>query len=209
MLPESIDLAAALPYAIPLTTTFRGITVREGMLVEGPAGWGEFCPFTEYDDPTAATWLATAVEAATIGWPAPVRDRIPVNCTVPAVSPERAHEIVTASGCGTAKVKVADHPGSLAEDLARLEAVRAALGRGGAVRCDANARWDVATAIAVIRPAGPGGGRAGIRRAAVPDHRRPGLGAAGRWTSGSPRTSPSGRPRTRCGWPSRERPTSR
>ena len=120
---DSIDVHGARVYAIPMTTRFRGITIREGMLIEGPRGWGEFCPFREYDDREAAGWLATAVEAATVGWPAPVRDRVPINCTVPAVGPERAHEIVSASGCRTAKVKVADHPASLGDDLARVEAV--------------------------------------------------------------------------------------
>ena len=38
---------------------------------------------------------------------------------VPAVSAEQAYALVKASGCGTAKVKVADHEGSLAEDLAQ------------------------------------------------------------------------------------------
>ncbi|WP_067844878.1 o-succinylbenzoate synthase [Nocardia lijiangensis] len=137
-------------YAIPLRTRFRGITVREGMLIPGPLGWGEFCPFLEYDDREAAPWLATAVEQATVGWPEPVRERIPINCTVPAVDPERAHRIVSASGCRTAKVKVADHPDSLGEDLARVEAVRDALGPDGGIRVDANAVWDVDTAIAHI-----------------------------------------------------------
>lgn len=138
-------------YAIPMRTAFRGITVREGMVLHGPRGWGEFCPFPEYDDREAAAWLATAVEQVTHGWPEPVRDRIPVNATVPAVGPERAHDLVARSGCRTAKVKVADHPDSLAEDLARVEAVRAALGPGGRIRVDANGRWDVDTAIARIR----------------------------------------------------------
>ncbi|WSJ02045.1 o-succinylbenzoate synthase [Nocardia sp. NBC_01329] len=138
-------------YAIPLRTRFRGITVREGVLVRGPRGWGEFCPFAEYEDREAAHWLDTTVEQVTVGWPEPVRDRIPVNCTVPAVSPERAHTIVAGSGCRTAKVKIADHPGSLPEDLARVEAVRSALGPGGAIRVDANAVWDVETAVRSIR----------------------------------------------------------
>ncbi|MBC7300659.1 MAG: o-succinylbenzoate synthase [Nocardia sp.] len=134
-------------YAIPLRTRFRGITVREGMLIRGELGWGEFCAFPEYDDREAAGWLATAVEQVTVGWPAPVRDRIPVNCTVPAVDAVRAGRIVRESGCATAKVKVADHPDSLAEDLARVAAVREAIGVSGAVRIDANAAWDVQTAI--------------------------------------------------------------
>jgi O-succinylbenzoate synthase len=150
MISHSIDIHGARVYAIPMVTRFRGITIREGMLVEGPAGWGEFCPFREYDDREASNWLTTAVEAATVGWPEPVRHRVPINCTVPAVDPERAHEIVTASGCATAKVKVADHPASLGEDLARIEAVRDALGPHGHLRVDANGRWDTDTAVAVI-----------------------------------------------------------
>jgi len=138
-------------FSIPLRIRFRGITVREGVLLQGPAGWGDFCPFAEYGDDEARAWLATAVEAATEGWPAPVRDSVPVNATVPAVGPGRAHEIVTASGCRTAKVKVADHPGALPEDEARLEAVRDALGPGGAIRVDANGAWDVDTAVAHLR----------------------------------------------------------
>lgn len=140
-------LGSAVAYAVPLPERFRGIDVREGMLLSGPAGWGEFCPFPEYDDATAGTWLATAVEACTVGWPDRVRDRIPVNCTVPAVDPSRAFAIVSGSGCSTAKVKVAEHPEALGEDLARVEAVRAALGPAGAIRVDANARWDVDTAV--------------------------------------------------------------
>jgi o-succinylbenzoate synthase len=138
-------------YSIPLTTRFRGITVREGLLLEGPAGWGEFCPFTEYDDATAEPWLAAAVEAAEQGWPAPVRDRVPVNCIVPAVGPERARQMVRASGCATAKVKVADEPGSLGADLERVAAVRDALGPHGSVRVDVNGRWGVDEAVAGIR----------------------------------------------------------
>ncbi|HEY0494258.1 MAG TPA: o-succinylbenzoate synthase [Kutzneria sp.] len=134
-----------------MTTRFRGITVREGAVLRGPNGWGEFCPFDDYDDAEAATWLATAVEQCTRGWPAPVRDRIPINCTVPVVEPARAHDIVAKSGCGTAKVKVADHSASLGEDMARLEAVRDALGSAGRIRIDANAVWDVDTAVHHIR----------------------------------------------------------
>ena len=96
-------LGSLRAFAIPMTTKFRGITVREGALIQGPAGWGEFSPFAEYGPREAARWLASALEAATAGWPAPVRDRIPVNVTVPAVGPDRAYEIAASSGCGTAK----------------------------------------------------------------------------------------------------------
>jgi O-succinylbenzoate synthase len=148
---SEIDFDGARVYAIPMRARFRGITVREGMLLQGPAGWGEFCPFADYDDTVSASWLATTIEQCTVGWPEPVRDRIPINCTVPAVGPERAHEITAQSRCATAKVKVADHPDSHAEDLARVEAVRDALGPSGAIRVDANGVWDVDTAVARIR----------------------------------------------------------
>jgi len=138
-------------YSVPMRMRFRGIDVREGVLLEGDAGWGEFCPFVEYDDRVAAAWLATALEASTTGWPAPVRDFVPVNCTVPAVDPERAREIAATSGCTTAKVKVADHPGSLGEDAERLAAVRDGLGAEGFVRCDANGLWQVDEAVTAIR----------------------------------------------------------
>ncbi len=147
---STVDFDGARAYGIPMRVRFRGIAIREGMLIQGPAGWGEFCPFVDYDDAESVPWLATAIEQCTIGWPAPVRERIPINCTVPAVGPERAHEITAGSGCRTAKVKVADHPESLAEDLARVEAVRDALGPDGAIRVDANGGWDVDTAIAHI-----------------------------------------------------------
>jgi O-succinylbenzoate synthase len=134
-----------------MATPFRGLTYREGVLFNGPAGWGEFSPFVEYNDVESAPWLTAAVEQCTTGWPRPVRDRIPINCTVPAVGPEQAHDIVAKSGCRTAKVKVADHPGALTDDMARLEAVRSALGQSGAIRVDANGCWDVDAAISNIR----------------------------------------------------------
>src|SRR5258705_5052922 len=143
-------VAAALPglraFAIPMRTRFRGVTVREGALIEGPAGWGEFSPFPEYGPRECARWLACALEAAWEGWPAPVRDRIPVNVTVPAVGPDQAHGIVSGSGCRTAKVKVAERgqPGS--DDIARVEAVRDAPGPGRPIRGGANGARDGDTA---------------------------------------------------------------
>ncbi|HEX5917136.1 MAG TPA: o-succinylbenzoate synthase [Nocardioides sp.] len=137
-------------FAIPLRTRFRGITVREGVLLRGAAGWGEWSPFLEYDDATARPWLACAREAADVGWPPPVRDVVPVNVTVPATDPDRAHAIVTAGGCRTAKVKVAERGQTLADDVARVEAVRDALGPDGRVRVDANGAWDVDEAVRAI-----------------------------------------------------------
>ena len=138
-------------YRVPLRTRFRGIDVRDGVLVRGPAGWGEFSPFWDYDVAESRRWWAAAQESAVEGWPDPVRTSVPVNVTVPAVDAARAHAIVTASGCRTAKVKVAEPGQSASDDLARVEAVRDALGPDGAVRVDANAAWDVDTAVARIK----------------------------------------------------------
>jgi O-succinylbenzoate synthase len=141
-------------FAIPMRTKFRGITVRAGALIQGPAGWGEFSPFAEYGPRESARWLASAIESATVPWPAPVRDRVPVNVTVPAVGPERAFEIVAASGCRTAKVKVAEPGQAEAEDVDRVAAVRDALGSGGRIRVDANGGWDVPVAARMLRELG-------------------------------------------------------
>jgi len=138
-------------FSIPLRTRFRGITVREGVLLHGPAGWGEFSPFLEYDAAVAAPWLRAAVEAADEGWPPGLRSWVPVNVTVPAVGPEQAAAIVRRGECRTAKVKVAEAGQPLAEDEARLEAVRDALGPDGLVRVDANGGWSLDEAVVAVR----------------------------------------------------------
>src|SRR5829696_4133499 len=138
-------------WSVPMRSRFRGIDVRDGVLVHGPAGWGEFSPFWDYDATESRRWWDAAVEAACDGWPEPRRSEVPVNVTVPAVDAARAHAIVTASGCRTAKVKVAEPGQNPADDLARLEAVRDALGPDGAIRVDANGAWDVGTAETRLR----------------------------------------------------------
>lgn len=132
---------------------FRGITVREVALFDGPAGWGEFGAFGEYGPPEAAHWLLSAIEAAYRKPPVPLRDRIPVNATVPAVEPERVPEVLARfPGAQTAKVKVAEPGQTLADDIARVEAVRAAVPK---VRVDANGGWSVAEAVAAAGALGP------------------------------------------------------
>jgi o-succinylbenzoate synthase len=138
-------------FAIPMTTRFRGITVREGALVEGDGGWGEWSPFLEYPPEVAEPWLRCAEEAAAVDWPEPVRYVVPVNATVPVVAPDAAHALVRRSGCATAKVKVAEPGTPLADDLARVEAVRDALGTSGRLRVDANGAWPVDRAVAAIK----------------------------------------------------------
>src|SRR3954467_2103435 len=71
--------------ALPMRVRFRGITIREVALIDGPAGWGEFGAFLEYEEAEAAHWLAAAIEAPSQPPPASRRDRIPINATFPAV----------------------------------------------------------------------------------------------------------------------------
>jgi O-succinylbenzoate synthase len=138
-------------YQIPLRTRFRGVTVRQGLVWRGAAGWAEWSPFLDYGPDEARIWLRAAMESADIGWPDPVRATVPVNCTIPAVDPEVAYAMAAGSGCTTAKVKVAEQGQGLADDLNRVEAVRHALGPTGQVRVDANGAWDVDAARAAIR----------------------------------------------------------
>ncbi|GAA2184615.1 o-succinylbenzoate synthase [Brooklawnia cerclae] len=138
----------AVAYSIGLRTRFRGIDVREGMLLRSGEQWAEWSPFTEYDDAEAATWLRASLAEDD---PVPLRTRVPVNVTVPVVTPDVARRLVEDSRCRTAKVKVADPRSSLEDDLHRLEAVRRALGPDGALRVDANGAWSVGEALVALR----------------------------------------------------------
>jgi o-succinylbenzoate synthase len=132
--------------SLPMRVRFRGITVREVALIDGPTGWGEFGAFLEYEPPEAAHWLAAGIEAAYGEPPSPLRDRIPINATVPAVDADEVHDVLARfPGARTAKVKVAEPGQSLADDVARVNAVRALV---PTVRVDANGGWTVAEAVA-------------------------------------------------------------
>jgi O-succinylbenzoate synthase len=138
-------------FAIAMPIRFRGVGRREGMLVRGDAGWGEFSPFVEYSAVECVPWLNAAIDSANRPWPDALRDRVPVNCTVPAVGPEDAARIVAASGCSTAKVKVAEPGQVLFDDVSRIVAVRDALGPTGHIRIDANGAWSVDDAVVAIK----------------------------------------------------------
>jgi O-succinylbenzoate synthase len=148
-------LATARVVALPMNTRFRGVDVREALLFEGPQGWAEFSPFVEYADAEAATWLSAAIDFAWNEQPAPLRDRIPVNATVPAVEAARVAEVLARfDGCRTAKVKVAELGQSLADDLARVRAVRETMGPEGRIRIDANGGWNLDEAERAIHELG-------------------------------------------------------
>jgi len=145
MIPPLADiLSTARVVALPMTTRFRGVDVREALLLEGPQGWAEFSPFAEYSDAEASTWLSAALDFAWLEQPAPRRATIGVNATVPAVAAAAVASILARfPGCRTAKVKVAEAGGLLADDVARVRAVREALGPEGRIRIDANGAWNV------------------------------------------------------------------
>ncbi len=129
---------------------FRGILHREALLLRGKAGWGEFSPFPEYGDSEAVPWLASALEAAGQGYPEPVRGSVPVNGTVPAVPVSQVESVLARFGPVSAvKVKVAETGQSPKEDLARVAEVRRLLPDAG-IRVDANAGWDVPTAVQTL-----------------------------------------------------------
>lgn len=131
--------------SLPMRVRFRGITTREVALIEGPVGWGEFGAFLEYEPPEAAHWLASGIEAAYRQPPAARRDRIPINATVPAVPAAQVGEVLARfPGAGTAKVKVAEPGQTLADDVARVNAVRELV---PTVRVDANGGWSVEQAV--------------------------------------------------------------
>lgn len=143
-------LASAHVVSLPMRVKFRGIMERETLLVRGPVGWGEFCPFPEYDDAEASRWLAAAIEAGWVGFPEPVRQVIPVNATVPAVSADRVPDVLARFGSVDAvKIKVAERGQTLDDDYARVAAVRTLL-PDAALRVDANGGWDVPTAVEAL-----------------------------------------------------------
>ena len=142
--------------SLPMRVRFRGITVREVALIDGPSGWGEFGAFLEYEPPEAAFWLASGIESAYGAKVPAVRDVIAINATVPAVPPDEVPAVLARfPGARTAKVKVAEPGQTLADDVARVNAVRAVI---ATVRVDANGGWTVDEAVAAARALTADGG---------------------------------------------------
>jgi O-succinylbenzoate synthase len=147
MLLESLRVVA-----LPMKTSFRGITVREVALIKGEYGWGEFSPFLEYDDAESAPWLASAIEAATQPKPKLYRTEVAVNGTIPALNDKEELERVVNSlpGVTTFKVKVGS---SADEDIARIKALRA-LRPNASFRIDANGSLSVEQAVSLLQLVG-------------------------------------------------------
>jgi len=138
--------------ALPTTTNFRGVTVREVALIHGEYGWGEFSPFLEYDDTESAPWLACAIEAATQPKPQLFRTEVAVNGTIPALNDREELERVVNSfpGVSTFKVKVGEN---LSEDIARINTIRS-LRPNATIRIDANGLWSVDQAVSFLQSVG-------------------------------------------------------
>lgn len=146
-LEDILDRAhvVALPMAVP----FRGITTREALLIDGPAGWGEFAPFVEYGDEESAAWLHAGLEAAYQGYQGlDLEDRaVRINGTVPAVAASEVEGVLERfPGVGTFKIKVAEKGQSLIDDLARVATVHTH-SPDAELRVDANGGWTVDEAI--------------------------------------------------------------
>ncbi|WP_240470953.1 o-succinylbenzoate synthase [Schaalia suimastitidis] len=147
------EVDRVLIYHLPLMTIFRGVTSREGILLHGEAGWAEAAPFWNYTPSQCLPWLNSAITGATQKAPPPLRERIPVNVTIPVCPPDEAYRrVVDSGGCATAKVKVADPRVTHAADCERIEAVAAALAatvgtQQARIRVDVNAAWTLDEAI--------------------------------------------------------------
>jgi o-succinylbenzoate synthase len=122
-----------------LTEHHLHIGDRRVILVEGPAGWGEWSPLPGYPCEPPRCWRA-AREAAQDGFPPAVRDAVPVNALVDG--PFSVFDLRTFPAV---KVKVRD-----ARGLALVAAVREAVGPAIHLRVDVNGRWDVDTAVDLI-----------------------------------------------------------
>ncbi|MBA8991860.1 O-succinylbenzoate synthase [Curtobacterium pusillum] len=156
MLPDLADLLAdAHVVALPMRVRFRGITVREALVLRGETGWTEFSPFVEYDDAESAAWLRAAID---FGWTPhePAAGSVPVNATVPAIGPDAVAPLLARyPGCTTAKVKVAEPGTTIDDDVARVTEVRRVMGSEAAVRVDANGLWSVAQAAEALERLAP------------------------------------------------------
>lgn len=151
MLPTAEEiLERAHVVSLPMAVRFRGITTREALLIDGPAGWGEFAPFLEYGPAESAAWLRAGIEAAFEGLPE-AHGTVEVNGTVPAVPADEVEAVLARypEGVATFKVKVAEAGQSLADDTSRLARVHA-LRPDARLRIDANRAWSVDEACEAI-----------------------------------------------------------
>jgi O-succinylbenzoate synthase len=142
-------LATARVLSIPMRTKFRGLTTREVLLFEGPNGWAEWSPFTEYEDEEAGIWLKAAIEWAFGDIPKTDVKTIKVNATLPAVKDVKA-ALAPFGKFEVVKIKVAEPGQPLQENLDRIHQVREHY-PDARIRLDANGNWDIETALKIAK----------------------------------------------------------
>lgn len=147
-------MASAFPkvdfFSLTLREKFRGRYTREGVLFQGPAGWGEFSPFPNYTPQQDSLWLRAALESAFVHFDYPKDTSISVNAIIgDNEDPYRASiRAMEQFGCNTVKIKVGLE---IANDVKRVNAVVQAFHEAGKsgdlrIRLDANGRWSVSQA---------------------------------------------------------------
>jgi O-succinylbenzoate synthase len=142
-------LSTARVLSIPMRVKFRGITTREVLLFEGPKGWAEWSPFTEYEDEEASIWLKAAIEFAFGEIPEPTKKTIKVNATLAAVKDVRA-ALEPFGHFEVVKIKVAEKGQTLQDDLDRIHEVRKYYPEAR-IRLDANGGYDIETALTLAK----------------------------------------------------------
>ena len=134
-------------FSLTLREKFRGLNTREGVLFQGPAGWGEFSPFPNYTPQQDSLWLRAALESAFVPFDYPKDASIGVNAIIgDNEDPYRASiRALEQFGCTTVKIKVGLDVDS---DVKRVEGIIRAYGEAQKlgdlrIRLDANGRWSV------------------------------------------------------------------
>lgn len=138
-------------FSLTLREQFRGLNTREGIVFQGPAGWGEFSPFPNYTPFQDSLWLKAALESAFVPHNFPKNSSIAVNAIIgdsedPYLASTRALEQF---GCTTVKIKVGL---DVATDVSRVEEIVRAFREAQRlndlrIRLDANGRWSVPQAM--------------------------------------------------------------
>lgn len=152
-----MTVTASLP--VPVSTS-RGrhstrrctwVRVRDA---DGRSGWGECEADGRHLRAACATALAD-LEARRCGCSlsahlgGPLAGTLPVNAVLGCDAGADAAVAAAAAGFATLKLKVGAAP--VAADVARVHAIRSAVGEAVELRLDANGAWSVAEAVAVMR----------------------------------------------------------
>jgi len=151
-------VASAFPnvdfFSLTLREKFRGLTTREGVVFQGPAGWGEFSPFPNYTTHQDSLWLRAALESAFVPFAYPKDASIGVNAIIgDNEDPYRASiRVLEQFGCHTIKIKVGlDKANDVKRVDAIVQAFREAEKLGDLrIRLDANGRWSVSQALETL-----------------------------------------------------------